>query len=197
MGWRHVIFTGTSPPGGPWSIAIIVSVCPLSYLISHVKTSRNWPLLGLPRTKMQYVLYFRFVNDVKFSHKGAYMVYGKAYGRGNGGMSVSGRQLICGWWNWRQRRESEAGAFVRPYHLPKWTVKCLTCLTLTFTYTIGVLNKRRLTETCFPVLHHNVNNNGCMPIKWEENFVQKTHVSFLTVSTILERLQASTINMVD
>ena len=39
-------------------------------------------------------MYFRFVDDVKFSHNREYAVYGEDYGRG---MSVSGRRDVSQW----------------------------------------------------------------------------------------------------
>jgi len=49
-------------------------VCPLTYLNKHTTkfheifriTCYLWPWLGPPRTTVQYVIYFRFVDDVMF-----------------------------------------------------------------------------------------------------------------------------------
>jgi len=58
----------TLPPGGKRSIVVSMSVC-LSACIfqkTHVQTSQNfqWLCLGPPLTTMQYVIYFRFVDDI-------------------------------------------------------------------------------------------------------------------------------------
>jgi len=61
----------TLPPGGKRSIVVSMSVC-LSACIfqkphpNFTKFSVHylWPCLGVPLTTMQYVIYFRFVDDI-------------------------------------------------------------------------------------------------------------------------------------
>ena len=61
----------------PVCLSVCFFVCPLTYPKSYTSkyhqnfcTCYRWSWLGPPVTAMQYVMYFRFVDDVMFSYNG-------------------------------------------------------------------------------------------------------------------------------